>query len=194
MNIATSEASRAALQTYKQRTGAQGLENLTKLDFSTLLTDQMREDVKTAGTTPGDFITDHEFLARIYFDHGTFVSSNSTDTQNPPARCSLTTDDFAFLKRATGYNYVIFPTEDGYASTWLDDEGNFPSNMTDEQFNQCQKLVDMIDIDRETGALTGPITQSYINELINRLKSGELSLDPSLQDRMIALLAYDIRK
>lgn len=179
-----SAASLAAMQAFEKRCGVGGLENLTNVDFSSLLSSQMQDDLEDMKQT-NRTITGAEDLARTYFDYDSISAEVSPSLANGTTiPYSLTADDYAFLKQATGYNYV---TIQGYGSMWLDDNGDF-ANITEEQGYQFGALADSIDTARRFGELSGGITRSFIDQVIANMKLCSCGISQELEDRLLSLL------
>lgn len=179
-----SAASLSAMQAFEKRCGVGGLENLTNVDFSGLLSSQMQDDLETVEQT-NRIITGPEDLARTYFGYDAIsaeISPGIADGTSIPY--SLTADDYAFLKQATGYNYV---TVQGYCSMWLDDNGNY-ANISQEQAIQFGALADSIDTARRFGELSGGITQGFIKQVIANMKQCSCGISAELEDRLLSLL------
>lgn len=180
-STATSSMSAQQIAAFEQQTGICGLDNLGTGLVSSLLSPDTRaqfrqqQEEQSVDGKPY-FITGQESIARMV-DVAASGSTNESFT-NPAAH--LTKDDFAFIRKTTGYNLVSSNDE----MFLVDDNGNFPPEGTDTK--SIFSFVDQMDMDRQTGTLTGSITKDYVEGLFARAKEAGSPYSDEFQQKVLA--------
>jgi hypothetical protein len=179
----TSSASTQQVTTFEQQTGIRGLSHLGANLTSGLLSSDTRAqllqqlDTPTADGEP-HYLTGQEDLARM-IDRS--VASNAANGSSETPSTYLTDGDLTFIRKASGYNLVISSDE----WTFVDDNGNAPPDGVD--LKAAMNLAGQMDMDRQHGTLTGPVTKDYIEKVFARAQQAGTPYSEEFQQKVLSL-------
>jgi hypothetical protein len=168
---------------FEQHTGIRGLDQ-AGFDLSGLLSSDTRtllnqQQVTSSNDTNSHTLTGREALGKMLSEANS--ASDDTLTSMRATSTPLTNDDLAFLKKVSGYNVIM--GSDG-AMMLVDDNGNVPPDGSDTK--GLVSMIAQMEIDRQTGTLTGPITKDYIEGLFARAKQAGSAFDDAFQQKVLS--------